>query len=278
MELQNISDQRFLNNSNLKINNVEQEKEKAKQVAKDFEALFTAMMFRNMRKAMLNDEENEFIPKTTGEKIFTDLLDEEYGKISASQSSLGLAELILEQIEKQGSNSLDMLKNLKNVPWMFEKEFIPSKMFFDNETVIGNVLRWKDIIEQASRQYDVDKNLIAAVIACESSGNQYAVSPKGAKGLMQLIDTTAQEVGVRNVFNPQENIFGGTKYLKMLLEKFNGDEELALASYNAGPSAVEKFKGIPPYEETRQYVENVLATKNRISQSTIKTKGNAINE
>lgn len=118
--------------------------------------------------------------------------------------------------------------------------------------------QFQNIIQDASGKYDVDPNLIKAVIAAESAGNPRAISPKSAKGLMQLIDSTATAMGVKDVWNPQQNINGGAKYLKQLLDRFNGDTTLAVASYNAGPKAVEKHQGIPPYTETKQYVIRVL--------------------
>ena len=100
--------------------------------------------------------------------------------------------------------------------------------------------------------------MIKAVIAQESSGKKDAVSSSGAKGLMQLKEITAREMGVRQIFNPEENILGGTGYLKKMLERNSGDLKLALASYNAGPGNVEKYGGIPPFKETNDYIYKVL--------------------
>ena len=118
--------------------------------------------------------------------------------------------------------------------------------------------QYDNIIRQASDTFDISANLIKAVIAAESTGNARAISSKNAKGVMQLIDSTASAMGVTNVWNPQENIFGGSKYLKQMLDRFNGDIKLAVASYNAGPGAVEKHGGVPPFSETRRYVEKVM--------------------
>ncbi len=116
----------------------------------------------------------------------------------------------------------------------------------------------EDVIEKAAEKFGVDASLIKAIIRQESQFNKYAVSPKGAMGLMQLMPQTASLLGVKDPFDVVENIFGGTKYIKMLLNKYKGDLNLALAAYNAGPDAVDSFKGIPDFEETKNYVENVV--------------------
>lgn len=117
-------------------------------------------------------------------------------------------------------------------------------------------------IQQASQQYGVPANLIRGVIQQESGMNQYAVSSTGAIGLMQLEPTTAKELGVTNAFDATQNIMGGTKYLASLLQKFNGNQALALAAYNAGSGAVEQYGGIPPYPQTINYVQKVTQYAN----------------
>ena len=115
----------------------------------------------------------------------------------------------------------------------------------------------RDVVKRYSAMYALDENLVYAVIKAESNFNPYAVSSKGCRGLMQLAPGTAAEVGVTDMFDPAQNIAGGTQYLAKMLNLFNNDIELALAGYNAGPNAVLKYGGVPPYQETRDYVRRV---------------------
>lgn len=114
-----------------------------------------------------------------------------------------------------------------------------------------------EMIERIARSHEVEPELVHSMIRVESNYKPTAVSHKGAEGLMQLIPATARRFGVANSFNPEQNIEGGVKYLKHLLQLFNGDERLALAAYNAGEGAVARYGGIPPYPETRNYVYQV---------------------
>ena len=116
------------------------------------------------------------------------------------------------------------------------------------------------IIQPAAERYGVDPHLIASVIWAESRGNANAVSRAGARGLMQLIDKTAESVGVKDSYDPVQNVNGGTLYLARMLDRFQGDLPLALAAYNAGPDAVERWSGIPPYPETQTYINRVIST------------------
>jgi len=120
------------------------------------------------------------------------------------------------------------------------------------------VQAYDDIIEENSRLNNVRPSLVKAVVQVESAFNPRAYSPKGAMGLMQLMPATAREFGVRHPFDPEENVRGGVAYLRQLLDRYDNNEQLALAAYNAGPGAVDKHgQAIPPYRETRDYVTKV---------------------
>lgn len=119
---------------------------------------------------------------------------------------------------------------------------------------------YKDLIDEVAQRYHLDSNLLHAVVRVESAYNPNAVSPKGAKGLMQLMPATARRFGVLDRADPRENLNGGARYLKKLLQLFDQDLKLALAGYNAGENAVKRYGNkIPPYKETRNYVNSVLA-------------------
>jgi soluble lytic murein transglycosylase-like protein len=106
--------------------------------------------------------------------------------------------------------------------------------------------------------YDVDPWLVKAIIEVESNYRPLACSRAGARGLMQLMPRTAARLGVKDIYDPEQNIAGGTRYIKAMLDHFNNDPQLAIAAYNAGPGSVQKYKGIPPYQETQRYVVKVL--------------------
>jgi soluble lytic murein transglycosylase-like protein len=128
----------------------------------------------------------------------------------------------------------------------------------DSVTVRVDPDQYNTMIKEFSEKYGVDSDLVKAVIHAESGFNSYAVSRKGAKGLMQLMPQTAEQWQVIDVFNPRQNIEGGVRHLKYLLETFENNLSLSLAAYNAGKNAVIQYRSIPPYDETRNYVRKVL--------------------
>ena len=119
--------------------------------------------------------------------------------------------------------------------------------------------RIDSLIEQAAGEHQVDPELVRAIVQVESNYNPYAVSPRGARGLMQLIPATARRFGVTDIFDPEENLGGGIRYLKYLMEMFDGDLQLSLAAYNAGENVVARWRRVPPIPETRNYVRKIGA-------------------
>jgi len=120
-----------------------------------------------------------------------------------------------------------------------------------------------EVINTISDRHHIDPDLVNSVIHAESGFNPRAVSPKGARGLMQLMPQTASRLGVSNAFDPRSNVEGGTRYLSELLQRYNFDMIKALAAYNAGPQRVEQYRGVPPYYETRIYVAKIVRDFNR---------------
>jgi soluble lytic murein transglycosylase-like protein len=123
-----------------------------------------------------------------------------------------------------------------------------------------------EMLAHAGAAHDIDEDLLASVVRAESGGQVKAVSRTGARGLMQLMPGTANAMGVDDAFKPDQNIAGGTAYLDALLTRYHDNLALALAAYNAGPGAVDKYHGIPPYRETREYVARVIREFNRRKQ------------
>jgi soluble lytic murein transglycosylase-like protein len=122
-----------------------------------------------------------------------------------------------------------------------------------------------ELVEQVARRYGIRSSFVHAVIKAESNYNPHAVSPKGARGLMQLMPQTARELGVRNIFDPAQNVEGGVRYLRQLLDQYE-QPALSLAAYNAGPGAVDRYRGVPPYRETQQFVRRVNSLYQRYNQ------------
>jgi soluble lytic murein transglycosylase-like protein len=156
--------------------------------------------------------------------------------------------------------------------WVFymkESGYTPMITF----TRAGKPKTVDEIIREIAYEYDIDPDLVKAVITVESNSDPKAVSRKGAQGLMQLMPGTARDLKVRRPFDPRENIIGGVKYIKGLMASY-GDLRLALAAYNAGPGAVDRYAGIPPYRETINYVKRVLRCYRKFRrQSKLKVAG-----
>ena len=146
------------------------------------------------------------------------------------------------------------------------------KGFVSRNANANNLALLTPHIDEASQQYGIDPKLIQAVIHVESNFDPQALSPKGAQGLMQLMPQTARDLQVSDVFSPKENIEGGTRYLRYLLDLYNQDVSLALAAYNAGPEKVNLYRGIPPYQETKTYVQKVTQIYNQLKSRILSTR------
>lgn len=154
----------------------------------------------------------------------------------------------------QDSDAAIEFKNILNEKLSEGKESLEKITFKNSRENIEN------LIEKYAQKNNLDPDFIKAVVKQESGFNPDAKSKCGAMGLMQLMPSTAKGLGVIDAFDPEQNIEGGTKYLKSMLNRFNNDPKLALAAYNAGPGAVQKYGDIPPYRETQNYVKNILSS------------------
>lgn len=167
-------------------------------------------------------------------------------------------------IDDQKSSFVDIPAD-QIVSYAFEPDPLPSPRSSEPAKNTGQIVR------EASAKHGVDSDFIFSVIKQESAGNALAVSPAGARGLMQLMPGTASKLGVSDSFSPEQNVLGGARYLRELLERYNGDAVKALAAYNAGPGAVDRYNGVPPYRETREYVQRVIRDYNKSKQNTGKS-------
>ncbi|MEL3973801.1 lytic transglycosylase domain-containing protein [Rossellomorea oryzaecorticis] len=159
-----------------------------------------------------------------------------------------------------GTNTLGAVKSMLDMHPSFTVSQPPRSLSALSKTEYQTPKSLEEIISKAADRYQLPEKLIQAVIHHESGFKPDAVSPAGASGLMQLMPATARGLGVSDIFDPEENVFAGTKYLKQMLDKYNGDIDLALAAYNAGPGNVDKYNGIPPFKETTAYVKKVTDT------------------
>ncbi len=177
------------------------------------------------------------------------------------------------ELQKNVSSNNDVIsesalnkKSAENATTDADELFAPGT-FPNADMAAPKEIRFDKMISDASGKYNLDPDLLRAVIRYESNYNPNAVSSKGAMGLMQLMPGTAKDLGVTNAFDPAQNIDGGARYLRSMLDRFDGDYEKAVSAYNAGPKAVETFGGVPPYDETQSYVKRIMTMLKKQSGS-----------
>jgi Rod binding domain-containing protein len=244
------------------------------KAAHEFEAIFVGYMLKAMRSTVARDGEQE---QGFGGPMLEGLFDMQLAGTLTAGGHLGIGEALAERLQHAGTpvpapqDALPAPRPaLRRMPALEPPaQNAPAGLASPavGAGVSERLHRYAGLIEESAARHGVDSNVVRAVIAAESGGRADARSPKNAKGLMQLTDSTAADMGVRRIWDPRENIEGGVKYLKRLLNRFDGDLKLALASYNAGPGAVERHGGVPPFRETRAYVDKVTRMINALTAS-----------
>ncbi len=214
-----------------------------KKTCRDFEAIMIAQMIKVMYESLPKDS---MIKDNAANSIYKSMYIEALSDKMAENSNLGLADEMFESLKKDLHNHRQKNSTVGN----------------KQKTATPNLMeKIESAVKKASKMYSVPVKLINSIIKAESDFNPAAISSKGAVGLMQLMPKTAKDMGAENLSDIDENILAGTKYLSNLMKQFK-NEKMAIAAYNAGPSNVNKYNGLPPFKETRNYVKKVLAYEN----------------
>ena len=244
----------------------EKGKLKLQRAVREFEALMLSTMLKSMRSGI---PQSDMFGESYGGDMLEGMFDIELARQMSRNSSLGMGEMLYreitgEEMPRKGPSAGTGVTPRDGPPAIPASTSATSAVQPAGsfpavpDTVRRRVDTLTPFVREAAERNGVSVNLLKAVIAAESAGQADARSSKNAKGVMQLIDTTAAMMGVQNVWDPRDNINGGAKYLGQMMNRFGGDIQRAVASYNAGPGAVEKHGGVPPYQETRAYVGKVM--------------------
>jgi soluble lytic murein transglycosylase-like protein len=272
------------------------EKARLRKATKEFESFFLYYMLKTMRETLTNESASAEAPLSggMGKETYQQMFDMEISRHVVRGDNRSLSAMLYKSMEKlvearfkadQGKTEASAPKvsgtihqpapplplktaepaivlpkqsPFRPVERTTQSNFAPIAAIRTIQTKTDPIqAQFGDIIAEAARENQLDSALIHSVIKAESNGDPNAISRAGAKGLMQLADSTSTDLGVANPFDPRANVFGGAKYLRTLINRFKGDLRLALAAYNSGPAMVDKHGGVPPFRETRDYIDRV---------------------
>ncbi len=228
---------------------IDQKLMKLKQACRGFEAIMVEQMLNEMEKTVKDPLLKNNAPNDIYRYMYVDALSRKI----AQDSPFGIGKLLFDSLKEYVEYKQKLPENLQLKPLKRDVDGIKLKKMDEKTRKLID-----DAVKKASRKYGVPEKLIYGIIKAESDFNPAAVSTAGAIGLMQLMPETALEMGVKHLWDVKENILGGVRYLSSLIRRFK-NYKLAIAAYNAGPAAVSRFNGIPPYKETQEYVKKVLA-------------------
>ncbi len=256
-----------------KSENADGEEQALREVSKDMESLFVKLLLDSMDKTVPRGEDSW--DNSQAMQTWRGMLNEKLAGELGESSPIGLADMIYKQLSGDMARHREVppagtvpVQQSPAAPAATPKApEVPGKLQSQpHSSATQRVRGLRGLIERTAGEEGVDPALVAAMITQESGGNPEAVSPAGARGLMQLMPATARMLGVADTFDPQQNVSGGVRYISQLLERFGGDEKLALAAYNAGPGTVDRYGGVPPYRETTDYVKRVSRLKTDFQQ------------